>query len=259
MKKKKHKKKLNIRRIIFLIVILFIFILFIKNINSTNGSSIESYILQNTTLTKNEYDIIKQDHNSNYSGEGQKKVSNKDGYFTTFTTDSPYKKTYIEYKQNGNASWSKNTYWNDYMENSACGITALATILSGYKKNYTPEDLRNKYYPVMDYENMQNEFYESFNIRTSNFFYDSSHLSKDYIKEHLLTNRPVLICVWTRPKKNRWTTASHYMVLLASDEDDMVYISNPNGLEDNYNSSGWYKYSEIIPYIAKALFVESYE
>lgn len=192
-------------------------------------------------------------------GEGQKEVLGKDGYFTTFTTDNQYKKTYIEYKQNGDASWSKKSYWNDYMENTGCGITAMAIILSGYGKDVTPEDLRNKYYPVIDYETLNTEFSRSYHIQSSGFFYDSVHLSKEYIKKHLLTNRPVLICVWDKPNKNRFTTSSHYMVLLASDNYDMVYISNPNGGKNDSKSSGWYKYEEVVPYIAKALFIESYK
>ena len=114
------------------------------------------------------------------------------------------------------------------MENSGCGITAMSVILSGYGKSVTPEDLRNKYYPVIDYESLDKEFSNSYGIKATGFFYDSTHLSKKYINEHLLSNRPVLICVWNKPNENRWTTTSHYMVLLASDGDNMVYISNPN-------------------------------
>ena len=53
-------------------------------------------------------------------------------------------------------------------------------------------------------------------------------------------------------------TSSHYLVLLASDNDNLVYISNPNGGENDSKSSGWYDYDEIVPYIAKALYIESY-
>ena len=225
--KKKHKRKLNIKRIILLIIFLILIVNIIKNNAISNKLS---NIIDNNIFVENasQYKTIKQDKNDKYSGTGQAKVSNKDGYFTTFTTNEPYKKTYIEYKQNGDSSWSKNTYWNDYMENSGCGITAMSVILSGYGKNVTPEDLRTKYYPVIDYESLDKEFLKSYGIKTTGFFYDSVHLSKDYINKHLLTNRPVLICVWNKPNDNRFTTASHYMVLLASDGDDMVYISNPN-------------------------------
>lgn len=61
-----------------------------------------------------------------------------------------------------------------------------------------------------------------------------------------------------KPINNRWTTSSHYMVLLATDDNDMVYVSNPNGEENNSKSSGWYKFEEITPYIAKALYIENY-
>ena len=83
-------------------------------------------------------------------------------------------------------------------------------------------------------------------------------LPKEKLQEHLKTNRPILICLWNQPHDNRWTTASHYMVLLATDDNDMVYISNPNGGKNDSKSSGWYKFKEITPYIAKALYIESY-
>lgn len=135
------------------------------------------------------------------------------------------------------------------------GITAISIILSGYQKDYTPEDLRKKYYPFLKSENISNELSSTFGIENSNFYYDLEHFSKEKLKEHLLTNRPILICVWNKPNNNRWTTASHYMVLLATDNNDLVYVSNPNGLKNDSKSSGWYKYEEITPFIAKALYI----
>ena len=226
--RKKRKKKLNIKRIVLLIIIIIFITNIVKKIIFTNNSLEILDNLSFTTTDDNGYKIIKQDENNNYSGVGQEKVSNKDGYYTTFTTNDKYQKTYIEYKQNGDAPWANNTYWNDPMEKSGCGITAMAIILSGYGKNVTPEDLRNKYYPVIDYDSLNTEFAKSYGIESSGFFYDSTHLSQECIQKHLLTNRPILVCVWNKPSQNRWTTTSHYMVLLASDDNNMVYISNPN-------------------------------
>ena len=114
------------------------------------------------------------------------------------------------------------------MAENGCGITVMSIILSGYGKDYTPEDLRKKYYPVMDYESFSTELSSTFGIKNSGFYYDTVHLSKDKIIEHLKTNRPIIVCVWNNPTDNRWTTASHYMALLATDGDNMVYVSNPN-------------------------------
>lgn len=255
--RKKFNKRFNIKKFIVLLIIFIILILIIRKI------LFRSEILDligniDDTIQNREYEVIKQDNNDKYSGIGQKQVSNKDGYYTTFTTIEQNQKTYIEYKQNGNASWSKNIYWNNYMKETGCGITSMAIILSGYNIKATPEDLRNKYYPVLNYDSLKKEFSESYGINSTDFYYDSIHLSKDYINNHLLSNRPVLICVWNKPKENRWTTDSHYMVLLASDGNDMVYVSNPNGGKNNSKSSGWYNFDEVIPYIAKALFIESY-
>lgn len=150
-------------------------------------------------------------------------------------------------------------YWGGTMEENGCGITALSIILSGYQKNFTPEDLRKKYYPVLDNNSISQELSSTFGIQNSDFYFDTVHLSAEAIIQHLQTNRPILICVWNQPKENRWTAKSHYMVLLATDGNNMVYVSNPNGLENDSKSSGWYPIDEVIPYLAKALYIENYE
>jgi len=114
------------------------------------------------------------------------------------------------------------------MSENGCGITAISIILSGYQKKYTPEQLRKKYYPVLDAEKIATELSSTFGIKNSDFYYDTPHFTKEALMSHLKTNRPILICVWNKPFNNRWTSASHYMALLATDEDNMVYISNPN-------------------------------
>lgn len=254
---KANNKKSNKKRIvifILLIIILYWSTNYLKNI--------DFFSELNKNLNFSDifgYKVIKLDENPNYLGIGQEKVKNQDGYFTTFTTEDNYKKTYKEYKQNGNSSWANNEYWNGSMAENGCGITVMSILLSGYGKNYTPEDLREKYYPVMNYEKMSSELSDTFGIKNSDFYFDSEHLSDNSILEHLQSNRPIIVCVWNNPSNNRWTTASHYMLLLAADNNDMVYVSNPNGLENSSKSSGWYDIEEITPYIAKALYIEDYE
>ena len=255
---KSNNKKLNKKRIVIFILLLILIIYwginYLKNndfFNELNSNFDFSNIVG--------YRVIKLDKNPNYSGVGQERVKNKDGYFTTFTTEDNYKKIYKEYKQNGNSSWANNEYWNGSMAENGCGITVMSILLSGYGKDYTPEDLREMYYPVMDYEKMSSELSETFGIKNSDFYYDSEHLSNKSIIQHLQSNRPIIVCVWNNPSDNRWTTASHYMLLLAADNNNMVYVSNPNGLENDSKSSGWYDIDEITPYIAKALYIEDYE
>ncbi len=255
MNKKYKKRKLNFKRIILSILFCLLFIIIMQNF-----SKIKDFFKNENILASNNssYDIIKLDDNPNYAGIGQERIDNKDGYFTTFTTISDHQKTYIEYKQNGSSSWCNMPYWENTMESDGCGITALSIILSGYKKNYSPEDLRKRYYPFLNYDNLSNELSNVYGIKNSDFYYDSVHLSEKNIVNHLNSNRPVLICVWNNPSENRWTTSSHYMVLLAADNMGKVYVSNPNGLDNSSKSSGWYDTKEVFPYIAKALYVEDY-
>ncbi len=232
--RKKTKKKLNKKRVIFVLALFILLLYFLYNTFLKNSS----INLQNNEFniqSDSKYEIIKQDKNENYNGIGQSQVDNQDGFFTTFTTSD--NKTYKEYKQNGNSSWNHKGYWGGTMSENGCGITAMAIILSGYNKNYTPEDLRKKYYPVLDYETINKELYNTFGIKNSGFYYDSVHLSNDSLLNHLSKDKPVLICVWNKPKSNRFTTSSHYMVLLACDKAGMVYVSNPNGGKNDSKSS----------------------
>ena len=221
---KRKTKKLNLKKfILFLLIIGLIIYFYNRNDNSTSNDFNFSDILKSS-----DYKTIKLDENKNYSGIGQEKIKNKDGYFTTFTTIDNHKKTYIEYKQNGNSSWSNKEYWGGTMAENGCGITVMSIILSGYNKDFSPEDLRKKYYPVINYDNLSNELSSTYGIKNSDFYYDSVHLSNKNITEHLKTNRPIIVCVWNKPTDNRWTTASHYMALLATDDNGKVYVSNPN-------------------------------
>lgn len=239
----KNKKRKLLKFLLFIIVIIILF-----------------YLTSNyfPNIKTNVFIPVSQAKNDNYQGIGQETITGKDGYFTTFTTIDNYKKTYIEYKQNGNSSWAQNEYWGGTMEENGCGITSLSIILSGYGKNVTPEDLRKEYYPVLDGSKFGQVLKETYGIDNSDFLYNSTDFSKNTILSWLQSNRPILVCVWNQPHNNRWTTASHYLVLLACDDNNKVYVSNPNGGQNDEKSSGWYNINEITPYIAKILFIEDY-
>ena len=133
----------------------------------------------------------------------------------------------------------------------------MSIVLSGYGSEINPENLRTKYYPRLDYANLSKEL-KSYGIDNTDFYFDSKSLSEESIINHLKTNRPIIICLWNKPEENRFTSKSHYMVLLAATDDGKIYISNPNGGENDYRSSGWYYFDEISPYLAKAMYITSY-
>lgn len=225
---KKQTKKLNVKKLLLVLLIIILIPYLYSKISLFYSNNYNSNSKLPHEDKKALYKTIKLDNNPTYPGVGQEKVNDKDGYFTTFKTLEKYKKTYIEYKQNGNSSWSTKEYWGGTMAENGCGITTLSIILSGYNKNYSPEDLRKMYFPVMDYEKLSDELYNNFGIANSGFYYDSVHLSNKKIVEHLKTNRPIIICVWNKPSNNRFTTTSHYMALLATDDNGLIYVSNPN-------------------------------
>ena len=250
---KKLKRKLNKTPfIVMLLLVLGIYIIFGKYKD----------IISRLNLSNNEksgitVDIPKLSENENYLGIGQEIVEGKDGYDTIFNAVDG--KVYKEYKQNGNSSWKSNRYWGGTVEDNGCGLAAIATLLSGYGYNYTPEDLRKIYVNFegehLEGNQMSDELSNKFKIENTDFLYASIYFEKEYIIEKLSKNRPILICVWNNPD-SRWTTSSHYMLLLATDNQNKVYVSNPNGLYGKIKMSGWYDTELVLPYIAKALFIE---
>lgn len=252
---KRNKRCFNFRK---LLLVIFLLICIIYICYKNNHFQFLNHSPISNIFNGSNYKTIKKDINNNYDGIGQKKISNKDGYFTIFTTEDNHKKTYIEYKQNGDSSWSNKEYWGGTMADNGCGITTLSIILSGYNKDCSPESLRKKYSPVLKYDKLGVELASVYGIDNSDFCYDSVRLSAPKIEEHLKTNRPIIICVWNNPKENRWTSTSHYMALLATDGKGLVYVSNPNGGKNDSKSSGWYELNEVVPYIAKALYIEKY-
>lgn len=215
-KRSKTKRKLHITLLIFLLLFLLC------------GFYFGNKFFSKDTLVTNSNNV--NSINTNYAGIGQKSVFGKDGYATTFTTLDG--KTYKEYRQDGNSSWAERYYWGGTMAENGCGITCLATLASGYGMNYTPEDLRKKYAPSkkdhLSGELMSYELQHYFHLDNSDFHYADSYFQKDYIFDWLKDDKPILICVWNKPN-SRWTTSSHYMLLLATDNISKVYVSNPNG------------------------------
>lgn len=106
--------------------------------------------------------------------------------------------------------------------------------------NYTPEDLRKKYAPTkkdhLSGDDISSELQNYFDIDNSNFRYAENYFTKDYIFNWLKDDKPILICVWNKPNA-KWTTASHYMLLLATDNISKIYVSNPNGAKDGTRAS----------------------
>lgn len=256
--KKRKSRKVNFRFFIFCILIIILIISFILKYKEYILDKLNSYINTNISSNIEDININPEEYANNdlYKGIGQEKVEGKDGYDTTFTSING--KVYKEYKQVGNASYKNNQYWGGTFEENGCGLAAISTILSGYNLNYTPEDLRKKYinFPGehLEGDQMSNEFTNTFNLSNTDFLYADAYFKKSYIMNHLKEDRPILICVWNKPD-SKWTTSSHYMCLLATDGEDKVYVSNPNGLYGKIKMSGWYNTSDVLPYIAKALFI----
>lgn len=247
---RKRKKGLKpIWKLFFLVFIITIILLIIKTAEKKE-SDIVAKVSSNSIIAEN--NVYEEP-----SILGQVLVDNQDGYTTIFNSlHSEYDKKYKEYKQNTDSSWSQNSYWGGTMSENGCGITSIAIIASGYNLEITPEDLREEYYPHLESEDMAYAI-QDLGIECTDFYFHDTYISKKYITDWLKTGRPVLICV-DNSKENVWTTASHYMVLLDVNSNGEIYISNPNGKDKTEKASGWYKSNQIIPYIVKALFIESY-
>ena len=254
-KNKFFKKIWKYRRLIILIwiivltICLLILIFGDKDNNDINNSSANLNLYYENEIAESDDE---EEEKIIDTISGQTAVQDGDGYTTTFSTTT---KEYIEYKQIL-GSWAENSYWGGTMAENGCGITSIAIIASGYGLDVTPEDLREEYYPHLDAEDIESAI-NKLGIECTEFYFSSLYINEEYISEWLETDRPILVCL-DSSLENMWTAASHYMVLLDVDEDGNIYVSNPNGEEGSEKESNWYSPDEVLPYIAKALFIESY-
>ena len=247
--KKKKKKTLHPFRTIFLMLIIAVCI-YLGYEYKTNGnlnnvvqvfsqidlSKIDFSKFDLSKINLSKIGFNKQSFSLNNSMDNQDLDEEKDGYISTYTTiRSKHKKTYKEYKQNLDSTWSNNSYWGGTMRENGCGITSMAIVASGYGLKTTPEDLRKKYYPHLEGEEMASAL-KKMGFKCTDFYYHNSYLNKKYISDWLKTNRPIIICVGSK-KDNKWTNSSHYMVLLDVNSEGLVYLSNTNGLDGEENSS----------------------
>lgn len=237
--KKKKKKIFFLFKLIFVLEIITICIYFGYKYKSQLSQKINDVVQTIAQINYTKTNVTEQNYSSENNSnviEGQTLVNNQDGYSTLFTTlNTKHQKNYKEYKQNGDSSWSQKSYWGGTMSENGCGITSMAIVASGYGIDETPETLREKYYPHLDSENIKNAF-KKMGLNSSDFYFHKSYLSKKYIVDWLKTNRPIIICVGNE-KENKWTTASHYMVLLDINDKGLVYLSNPNGEEKKNTES----------------------
>lgn len=136
----------------------------------------------------------------------------------------------------------------------AVELLLFLLLLVGYvKEKTTPDSLRKKYYPHLPGDDIPKVLQEDFSVSCSDFMYDTSLFTKQNFSRQLREKGPILICVNNSPSY-RWTSASHYMVLLATNDKDEFYVSNPKNNVENKKKSNWYKASDILPYVVKAVF-----
>ena len=231
---KRKKKKIHLFKTLFILLILVVGVYFWYEYKVNGDFDNVIQTVSKINLTK--VNTLDQNYSSNNYIKGQSLVEDQDGYTTIFTTlNDKHKKTYKEFKQNNNASWSENSYWGGTMSENGCGITSLAIVASGYGFEITPEDLRKKYYPHLDGDEMKSAL-KKLGFKCTDFYFHESYLNKRYITDWLRTNRPIIICVGN-DIENNWTNSSHYMVLLDIDDKGLIYVSNPNGLDGEDNSS----------------------
>lgn len=141
-------------------------------------------------------------------------------------------KTYKEYKQSmgsyataGFGVTPCSTHNSPHIHNNGCGPTSVAIVASGYGKNYNPGDIAK----LMGGAGTQSS---SDTIpKILNKIGISSHtvfsLTKDDMRKQLREGKPFVVSVGAQ-LNHLFTANSHLMAVLAINDNDEVYISNPN-------------------------------
>ncbi|MBP3502120.1 MAG: cell wall hydrolase [Clostridia bacterium] len=174
-----------------------------------------------------------------------------EGYSGIYTCGD---KSYKTYMQGGSAPWAYEPFSESgsYAE-AACGVTTVATILTGYGVDVTPYDVGTYAYSVVGapvgstttavtgYYAMT-ECFKHWGITDQSGF-----ISPNYndIKDHLKEGKPVMLLV--RGNYGPRTTGGHYISLLGYDDlNDKVLLGDA---ASGGRNSGWWDLDSIYPAI----------
>lgn len=152
-----------------------------------------------------------------------------DGYDKEITLNN---KTYREYKQSrgsymtvGFGVTKCSVHGAPHVHNNGCGPTSVAIIASGYGKNYNPGDIAT----LMGGVRAQSSGATISNVL--NKIGISAHAvytpSKQALQKQLSSGKPFVVSV-NNGMGNLFTKAGHLMAILAINDKNEVYVSNPN-------------------------------
>ena len=168
---------------------------------------------------------------------------NTDGYTQKININGVQ---YTEYKQNS-PKWKNVSYWGSTIGHSGCGPTSLAVIASGFGKSYTPETVVKSYMtPPTDGTNLKNAL-QKMNISATYCSVTSS--SKNDIKNHLATGKPVVVSITGKP----FSSGKHIMAVLGINGNN-VYVSNV--YNSPHHQTGWVSIDTLISAMAGKYYVK---
>ena len=172
-----------------------------------------------------------------------------DGYSTVYKSSSG--RTFKEFKQS-RGSYKGQGYSEGTISSSGCGPTAVAIVLSGYGVNVDPGDVGNAM------GGSHNGGTNGSNLRSAlkRYGIDARTVSRPtaaQIRQQLQSGKEIVVSVGSSPDST-FTGNGHIMALLDINNNDEVYISNPN--PRTYN--GWMPLTKFIRYCSYkyAVFVQ---
>lgn len=163
------------------------------------------------------------------------------GYTSQVTVNG---RTYNEYKQ-GSPDYYGITYWEGTFADNACGPTSLGIIASGYGINQDPVSIAsymNNRWGKTAPEYIRLTITEKLGLKCTYYAGtqnggSASNIS-NIIINHLKSGKPIVI----NAERGYYTSDSHYMTLLAINDKNEVYLSNPGDTTKN----GWVDLSTLL-------------
>ena len=185
--------------------------------NGGNNSS-------NLSYTKNDTDQIRKTGIEGYYKNGDKQ--------------------YTVYAQGFNDVWGSKPYWDSNYGLSACGITSVATILSGFGVNKNPVDVNNDGI-ITNGNTLPSQLKAQFS--KYGLYCSDKISSKDEIIENLKKGNPVFVNVHNSKIGNNYYYG-HYVALLGISDDGKIFLADPAGASvAGGNNTGYFDQDEILP------------
>ena len=163
-------------------------------------------------------------------------------------------KQYTVYAQGYNDVWGNTPYWTGTYGTDACGITSVATILTGFGVNKNPVDVNNDGI-ITNGNTLLSQLKDQ--LSKYGLYCSKTVFSNDAVIENLKKGNPVLVNLHNSNIGNNYYNG-HYVALLGISDDGKIFLADSAGASvAGGNNTGYFEQDKILPALCECIIISN--